>query len=99
MKQKKQTEKPQKPKREKKERTPREATALMLGLVSLGLAVLGVGALMYVSTMVGAILGGCAVLCGFAGLMVGKGGLLPSIVGAGAGFLTVLSAMVSMQLQ
>lgn len=99
MKQKKQTEKPQKPKREKKERTPREATALMLGLVSLGLAVLGVGALMYVSAMVGAILGGCAVLCGFASLMVGKGGTLPAIVAAGAGFLTVLSAIISMKMQ
>ena len=33
------TEKQPKPKKEKQERTPREATALMLGLVALGLAV------------------------------------------------------------
>lgn len=88
-----------KPKREKKERSPREATALMLGLVSLGFAVLGVAAMLCVSFLVSAILGGCAVLGGFASLMVGKGGMLPAIVGAGAGFLTVLSAIVTMRLQ
>ncbi|MGN1403427.1 MAG: hypothetical protein ACI4XB_03795 [Ruminococcus sp.] len=91
--------KPKKPKREKKERTPKEATALMLGIIALVLAILAVGALMYVSTLVAAILGGCAVLGGFASLMVGKGGILPAIVGIGGGFLTVLSAIITMRLQ
>lgn len=99
MKLKKETAERPKPKREKKERTPKEATALMLGVTALILAVLAVGALIYVSIMVAAILGGCAVLGGFASLMVGKGGILPAIVGAGAGFLTVLSAIITMRLQ
>lgn len=88
-----------KPKKEKKERTPKEATALMLGIIALVLAILAVGALMYVSILVAAILGGCAVLGGFASLMVGKGGILPAIVGIGGGFLTVLSAIITMRLQ
>ncbi len=71
------TEKQPKPKKEKRERTPREATALMLGLVSLGLAAAGIASLMWVSVLVAAVLGGCAVLGGFASLMVGKGGTLP----------------------
>lgn len=66
------TEKQPKPKKEKQERTPREATALMLGLVALGLAVVGVASLLWLSTLVAAILGGIAVLTGFASLMVGK---------------------------
>ncbi len=93
------TEKQPKPKKEKRERTPQEATALMLGLVSLGLAAAGIITLMWVSVLVAAILGGCAVLGGFASLMVGKGGTLPAIVAAGAGFLTVLSAIISMKMQ
>lgn len=88
-----------KPKKEKKERTPKEAIALMLGIIALVLAILAVGALMYVSILVAAILGGCAVLGGFASLMVGKGGILPAIVGIGGGFLTVLSAIITMRLQ
>ena len=68
------TEKQPKPKKEKQERTPREATALMLGLVALGLAVVGVASLLWLSTLVAAILGGIAVLTGFASLMVGKSG-------------------------
>ena len=92
------TEKQPKPKKEKQERTPREATALMLGLVALGLAVVGVASLLWLSTLVAAILGGIAVLTGFASLMVGKSGTLPAIVAAVAGFLTVLSsASVSVQ--
>ncbi len=91
------TEKQPKPKKEK--RTPREATALMLGLVSLGLAAAGIASLMWVSVLVAAVLGGCAVLGGFASLMVGKGGTLPAIVAAIAGFLTVLSAIISMKMQ
>ena len=54
------TEKQPKPKKEKQERTPREATALMLGLVALGLAVVGVASLLWLSTLVAAILGGIA---------------------------------------
>ena len=50
------TEKQPKPKKEKQERTPREATALMLGLVALGLAVVGVASLLWLSTLVAAIL-------------------------------------------
>lgn len=44
----------------------------MLGLVALGLAVVGVASLLWLSTLVAAILGGIAVLTGFASLMVGK---------------------------
>ena len=84
------TEKQPKPKKEKQERTPREATALMLGLVA---------SLLWLSTLVAAILGGIAVLTGFASLMVGKSGTLPAIVAAVAGFLTVLSAIISMKMQ
>ena len=54
------TEKQPKPKKEKQERTPREATALMLGLVALGLAVVGVASLLWLSTLMAAILGGIA---------------------------------------
>ena len=93
------TEKQSKPKKEKRERTPREATALMLGLVSLGLAAAGIASLLWLSVLVAAILGGIAVLGCFASLMVGKGGTLPAIVAAGAGFLTVLSAILSMKMQ
>ena len=93
------TEKQPKPKKEKRERTPREATALTLGLVSLGPAAAGIASLMWVSVLVAAVLGGCAVLGGFASLMVGKGGTLPAIVAAIAGFLTVLSAIISMKMQ
>lgn len=92
-------EKTPKHKKEKRERTPREATSLMLGGVSLGLAVAAVGSLLFLSTLVGLILGICAVLIGFSGLMVGKGGTLLSVVGAGAGFLTILSAILTMKLQ
>ncbi|MFR0950661.1 MAG: hypothetical protein ACLSFT_09100 [Ruminococcus callidus] len=69
------------------------------GLVALGLAVVGVASLLWLSTLVAAILGGIAVLTGFASLMVGKSGTLPAIVAAVAGFLTVLSAIISMKMQ
>ena len=68
-------------------------------LVALGLAVVGVASLLWLSTLVAAILGGIAVLTGFASLMVGKSGTLPAIVAAVAGFLTVLSAIISMKMQ
>ena len=93
------TEKQPKPKKEKQERTPRDATALMLGLVALGLGVVGVASLLWLSTPVAAILGGIAVRTGFASLMVGKSGTLPAIVAAVAGFLTVLSAIIAMKMQ
>ncbi len=85
--------------KEKRERTPREATALALGIMALGLSVGGVVGLIWVSVVVGAILGGFSVLFGFAALMVGKGGTFPAVIGIGAGFLTVLSAIVTMRLQ
>lgn len=88
-----------KPKREKRQRTPKELTALMLGCVGLVLSVLGVAALLFLSGIVGAILGGCAVLIGFSSFMVGKGGALPAVVAIVAGFLTVLSFLVMIQLK
>ena len=72
---------------------------ICMGLVALGLAVVGVASLLWLSTLVAAILGGIAVLTGFASLMVGKSGTLPAIVAAVAGFLTVLSAIISMKMQ
>lgn len=91
--------KPRRVKHEKKERTPREATAFVLGLAALGFAAGGIAMLLWVSVLAAAIFGGTAVLVGFSSLMVGKGGQFPAIVGAIAGFLTVLSAIVSMRLQ
>lgn len=88
----------EKPKRQKKERSPKEATALMLGTVALGLAVVSVAALMFLSALVGAILGGCAVLGAFASLFVGKGGTFLAVVGMIAGFLTILSAIIQMKM-
>ena len=91
--------KAKKPKKEKKVRSPKEFTALLLGCFSLVLAILAVAALIFLSTTVGIVLGGCAILAGFISLFVGKGGTLPAVVGLVAGFLTILSAIVSIQLQ
>ncbi len=88
-----------KPKRQKRQLTPKEQTALVIGLVAILLSVVGVAALLWLSGVVGAILGGCGVVAGFISLMVGKGGTLPSVVAIVAGFLTVLSYLVMMQLQ
>lgn len=87
------------PKREKKERSPREATALLMGCVSLGLSVATVLALFYINFTVTFVLGICAVLAGFVGLMFGKGGTLLSVVGIGAGFLSILSMIITMRMQ
>lgn len=94
-----QTPKDTSPQKEKRVRTPRETTNLVLGVIALVLSVLGVAALLWLSALVGAILGGCAVLFGFGALMTGKGGTLPAVIGIVAGFLTVLSAIITMRLQ
>ena len=83
----------------KKERTPKEATALMLGVVALVLAILAIAAGYFLPVLVGAVLGIAAVIAGFASLMFGKGGLLPALVGIAAGFLNLLAAIVVSKMQ
>ena len=75
-----------KPKKPKKERTPKEATALMLGVVALVLAILAIAAGYFLPVLVGAVLGIAAVIAGFASLMFGKGGLLLQPAGCHCGF-------------
>ncbi len=87
-----------KQKRTRKQRTAKESTALILGIAAIFLAVLGVASLIWLSQVVAIVLGGCAIVGGFASLFVGKGGILPAVVALVAGFMTILSAMVSMQL-
>ena len=76
-------------------------TGTGIGAVAGGLtgAMFGGGNAKFATAAGGAILGGIAVLTGFASLMVGKSGTLPAIVAAVAGFLTVLSAIISMKMQ
>lgn len=88
-----------KAKRQKKERSPKDATALLLGCISLGLAVLTVLALLFVNSVVTFTLGICAVLVGFGSLMFGKGGTLPAVVGIGAAFLSILSMIITLRMQ
>lgn len=87
-----------KKRRPKKIQTPRERTALALGCFALGLSILGVAALLFVSHVVGIVLGGLGVALSFASLFCGKGGTLPAVVAMIAGFLTILSAVVTMRL-
>ncbi|MCD8219870.1 MAG: hypothetical protein LUC50_05965 [Ruminococcus sp.] len=87
------------PKREKRQRTPKELTALMLGCVALLFSVLGVAAGFFLPMLVAAILGGCGVLAGFTSFFVGKGGTLPSVVAIVAGFMTILTYLITLRLQ
>lgn len=82
----------------KKIRTPRETTALTLGFLALLLAVLTIMALLFLVPIAAIVLGCCTVLCGFISLMVDKAGTLPAVVGIGAGFLSVLSAIITMKM-
>ncbi|MCD7959277.1 MAG: hypothetical protein LUF89_07300 [Ruminococcus sp.] len=85
-------------KKEKKVRSAKEATSLMLGYVSLGLSILGVAALIFLSEIVAIVLGACALIAGFISLSIGKGDTLPSVVGLVAGFLSILSAVIVLKL-
>ena len=83
----------------KKKEPPKEATALMLGVVALVLAILAIASGYFLPVLVGAVLVIAAVLAGFASLMFGKGGLLPALVGIAAGFLNLLAAIVVSKMQ
>ncbi len=87
------------PEENKKERSPKETTSLWIGCISLVLSILTVLALLYVNSVVTLIFGICAVLSGFISLMIGRSGTLPSVVGIGAGFLSILALLITMRLQ
>ncbi len=87
-----------KPKRAQKVRTPRESTSLVVGIFSLILAALAVIMLIVLGGVAAAILGGCAIVAAFVTFILGKGGTLFAVVGLIAGFMTILSYLVTLAL-
>lgn len=86
------------PNREKRERTPKEATALMLGLISVFAAALAAVCAYMLPVVVAIILGAVAILFGFGSLMLGKGGTLPAILGIITGFFSIMAEILMIKL-